>query len=134
MAVIVLLALLAGCATPSRSPEPPTPASSMTPVVGAETARAQRVWDLAPRGHGELDVKMQAGKRIAYVLNMTTPLVWDIHSHDATGVQTHARGVGDARSTFTAPSEGTYSIYVQAEAEGARVHLDVSGDFEEVLT
>ncbi|HVM45101.1 MAG TPA: hypothetical protein VM582_04120 [Candidatus Thermoplasmatota archaeon] len=112
---ILVLTGLAGCAAP-EAPEP---------------AAAHAVeWALAPGAARELNVEMGAGERIAYRLDASAPVAWDIHSHDDNGrVTTHASGVGRAaEGSFEAPADDTYSIFARA-AEGAHVRVDIEGRF-----
>lgn len=127
--VLLATALLAGCLSPSAAPEGATPTAATDPAQHAPSLH--RAWALAAHDHRELNLDMSVGNEITFSLRMSTPLAWDIHSHTGSAVTLHAEGEGDILGRFTAPADGTYSLFIKAGSVGANVTADVTGAFSE---
>lgn len=120
LATALLLAGLAGC----MENGPPSPATTI-----------ERERSLEPGAFVEANLAMNGSDQLSYRWS-TTPegvLAFDVHSHPARGeVAYHERAnATSGEGSFTAPSEGTYSLLWENQGEETiTVNLRIEGDVE----
>lgn len=118
-AMVPLVLLLAGCASPSGGAEP------------LEETSLDETWNIASRGGRELNFEMREGGRVSWVVNASAEVAYDLHSHaeDRT-TQYHEQGRGRLwNGTFTAPADDVYSIFVSGTGATSIVRVHVEGAF-----
>ena len=122
LVVAVLAALLPGCATQGEE---------------APAAEVENFVHLAPRGYPsstvEVNLRMAEGAEASWRFNASAPLVWDVHTHNATDFEVLASGKeATASGTLRAHRDGVYSLYLQNPTSGATVDVTyrVEGDFQ----
>lgn len=117
LVLLIGLAALAGCSQP-----PPAPANSFEREVA-----------LSPGSFVEVNLAMNDSAELAYRWS-TAPeatIAFDVHSHAGGEVRYHERAnATSGEGSFTAPSEGTYSLLWENTAdEEITVDVAIEGDF-----
>jgi hypothetical protein len=114
---LLVLATIAGCAG--------DPASPRDNVLSRETI-------IDADAFVEANLAMNASAELAYEWSTNgTSLAFDVHTHTARGLETFDTHNGtQAEGTFTAPRNGTFSIFWTNEgSQQARLSFSVSGKF-----